>query len=368
MTSRKPFDFWIFITILVLLSLGIIMVFSASAPAAYTWNNDIYYFLKNQLMFALIGFVAMFFAMNTEYRRLAKFAVPLLIISIVMLILVLIPGIGEEINGSRRWLNLGITNFQPSELGKLALILFLANSLSKRKDQLQSFTRGLVPYLLVIGVVAGLIVVETHLSATIIIILVTSIILFSAGARLKHFALMAVPVLAIFALIIYKVDYMKDRVLSFLNPFAYSSKEGFQAVQSLYAIGSGGLFGRGLGKSLQKFLYLPFPYNDFIFSVMAEEQGFVGVLVVMLLFLIFIWRGVKVSMCAPDVFGSLLALGITSLIAVQALLNIAVVTSSCPNTGVALPFFSSGGTSLVFFMTEVGILLNISRYSNYERM
>lgn len=368
MTRRKPFDFWIFITILILLSLGIVMVFSASAPAAYTWYKDIYYFLKNQLLFALIGLGAMFVAMNFDYRKLQKFAIPFLILSIVLLILVLIPGIGVSVNGSRRWLSLGFTTFQPSELAKLALILFLASSLSKRKDQLKYFFKGLLPYLLVIGIVAGLIVVETHLSATIIILMVTSIILLVAGARLKHFMLMAVPVTAALALVIYKNEYMQERILSFVNPFAYSNDEGYQAVQSLYAIGSGGLFGRGLGKSLQKFLYIPEPYNDFIFSILAEELGFIGALTVMLLFLVFIWRGIKVAMCAPDVFGCLTSLGITSLIAVQALLNIAVVTSSVPNTGVSLPFFSSGGTSLLLFLTEVGILLNISRYANYERI
>ncbi len=366
--TKKPFDFWIFITILILLSMGIVMLFSASAPAAYTYKNDIYHFLKDQLLFAFVGFIAMFVAMNFHYKKLAKLAPILLVICMVLLILVLVPSIGYEANNARRWLRIGRFTVQPSEMAKLALILFLSSSLSRRKDQLQYFFRGLLPYLVVIGMVAGLIVVEPHLSATIIILIVSSIILFCAGAKIRHFVIMAVPAVAGLGIVVAMNEYMQKRLFSFINPWSDLKGDGWQAVQSLYAIGSGGLFGRGLGKSLQKFLYIPEPYNDFIFSILAEELGFIGVVTVMLLFLVLVWRGVKVAMNAPDTFGCLVAVGITSLITVQVLLNIAVVTSSIPPTGVSLPFFSSGGTSLLFFMTEIGILLNISKYSKYERI
>ena len=368
-SSRKAFDFWIFITVIILLSLGTIMVFSSSSAYAYNLlKGDTYHFLRKQLMMVPLGLLAMFFTMNYDYRKLGKLSPIILVIAIVMLILVLIPGIGSVKNGARRWLDLKIMEFQPSEIAKLAVILFFSFSLSKRKDQLQSFFKGLLPYLILRGFISGLLLLEPHKSGTILIFLVACIILFSAGAKVSHFLIMGTPAVAAFSLLVIIDEYSRDRVMSFMDPFAYKQGEGWQAVQSLYAIGSGGLFGRGLGKSMQKFLYLPEPYNDFILSVLAEELGFIGVLVVMLLFLIFIWRGVKVSMNAPDVFGSLVAIGITSLIAVQAILNVAVVTSSVPNTGISLPFISYGGTSLVFLMAGVGILLNISRYANYERI
>lgn len=368
MKARKPFDFWIFMTILILLSIGTIMVFSSSAAYAYNYmHGDTYFFLKKQLMWAAIGFVAMVVMMNIDYRKLGKLSPILLVISIVLLILVAIPGIGQKLNGARRWLGVGSQTIQPSEFAKLCIILFLSYSLSKRKDQLQYFFKGLLPYLFIIGIYALLLLLEPHLSCTIIIIVVSSVILFCAGAKIKHFVLMAVPAITGLGILITFVDYMRARFLSFLNPFQYASGEGWQVIQSLYAIGSGGLFGRGLGKSLQKYLYIPEPYNDFILSVLAEELGFVGVFCVLMLFLIFIWRGIKVAINAPDVFGSLTAVGITSLVAVQTIFNVAVVTSSMPPTGMPLPFFSFGGTSLVFLMCGMGVLLNISRYSNYER-
>jgi len=368
MKERKPFDFWIFMSVLVLLTLGLIMVLSASMPTAYHVNDDVYYIFKRQLMYAVLGVICMIAAANVNYRILRKFAVPLMIISIILLILVLVPGIGRETKETWRWIYIGSFSFQPSEIAKFAVILFFSYSLSKNRDKLQYFFKGFVPYLILLGIIAVLLLKEPHLSATIIIMLVAMIILFCAGAKIGHFLIISVPAVGALSAVIAFVPYMRARVLSFTNPFNDMLGDGYQAVQSLYAIGSGGLFGRGLGRSMQKFLYIPEPHNDFIFSVLAEELGFIGVLAVMTLFLIFIWRGIKVAMSAPDVFGSLTAAGITSLVAVQSLLNIAVVTSSIPPTGVSLPFFSSGGTSLVLFLTEVGVLLNISRYSNYERI
>lgn len=367
--KKKPFDFWIFITVLILLSLGTIMIFSSSAAYCYNYfHGDTYFLLRKQLLYAPLGLVAMFVAMNFDYKKLGKLSPVLLVVSIVLLIIVAIPGIGMSLNGSRRWLDLGISSVQPSEIAKLAIILFFSYSLSKRKDQLNSFFKGLLPYLLLVGVFAGLLMLEPHFSCTIVIASVSCVILFTAGAKIRHFVLLSMPAIAGMIVIATQASYRLDRIKAFLDPWKYKQDEGWQTVQSLLAIGSGGLFGRGLGKSLQKFLYIPEPYNDFIFSVMAEEIGYIGVLVVMLLFIIFIWRGIKISMNAPDVFGSLVAMGITSIIAIQVIINIAVVTSSMPATGMPLPFFSYGGTSLIFLMSGIGILLNISRYANYERI
>jgi cell division protein FtsW len=225
-----------------------------------------------------------------------------------------------------------------------------------------------MPYILLLGIVAGLILIETHLSGTIIVVSVAIIILFSAGAKIRHIFLLATPAIAGLTAVALFTDYMNARIQSFFDPWKDLSGDGWQVVQGLYAIGSGGIFGRGLGRSLQKFLYIPEPHNDYIFAILAEELGFIGVLAVLFLFLVLIWRGIKVAMNAPDTFGSLVAVGITSLIGVQSLFNIAVVTKSVPTTGVSLPFFSHGGTALVLFLVEMGILLNISRYANYERI
>ncbi len=369
MKEKKPFDFWLFMTVLILLSFGLVMLFSASGPWSQKDYGDIYKVIKDQLFFAVIGIVAMLFAANVNYHKYGKLFVTLFIAgSILSLALVLIPGIGKQVNGSWRWIYIGPLHFQPSELAKLGLILFLSFSLSKRKKPMDSFFKDFIPYLALIGTVAGLLLMETHLSATIIICSVACIVLFAGGAKIRHFMVIATPAIAGLVVVISFTDYLTSRIRAYLDPWSDKLGEGYQTIQSLYAIGSGGIFGRGLGQSMQKFLWLPEAQNDYIFSVLAEELGFVGVLAVLILFLIFIWRGIKIAINAPDVYGSLIAVGITSLIAVQSLFNVAVVTKLVPPTGVSLPFFSSGGTSLVLFLVEVGVLLNISRYSNYERI
>lgn len=367
MKARKPFDFWLFMTVLILLSIGIITVFSASAPISYSTYQDVYYILKRQLIFAILGVAAMLVTMNIDYKIYSKFATLLLIASIGMLVAVLVPGLGIEENGATRWLKYPV-RFQPSEVAKIGIIIYFSNSLAKRKKPLDSFFKDLLPYLMIMGIFAALMLKQPHLSGTIILLMLATILLFCAGAKIRHFLAMFIPAGIALAALVTFVPYMRRRILSFMDPFSDMQGDGYQAVQSLYAIGSGGLFGRGLGKSMQKFLYLPYPHNDFIFSVLAEELGFLGVLTVILLFIIFTWRGIKIAMSAPDLFGSLVAVGITSLITVQTLLNIAVVTSAMPPTGVSLPLFSYGGTSLILTMASIGILLNISRYTNYSRL
>lgn len=367
--NKKPFDFWIFAAVILLLSIGTIMVFSSSYYFSVKLVGNSFLLLKPQLEYMALSIIVLIVTMNYDYRRWGKLAPILIMLSIGLLILVLIPGIGQKINGARRWLGVGEKSIQPSEMAKLALIMFLSFSLSKRKEVLQSFTKGLFPYLVLIGFIAGLVVIEPHLSGTLIIVITSFIILFCAGAKVSHFVILATPVVLAVVGAVLAAPYRFDRVKAWLDPFnkLYIRDESWQTVNSLLAIGSGGLFGRGLGQSMQKYLYIPEPYNDYIFAVLAEELGFLGSLVVMLLFLVFIWRGIKVAMNAPDTFGSLMAIGITSLIGLQFLFNVAVVTNSIPSTGISLPFFSYGGTSLMFLMFGVGILLNISRFSNYER-
>lgn len=365
--NKKPFDFWIFASVILLLSLGTIMVFSSSYYFSVKNAGNAFGKLIPQLEYMILSIIVLVGTMNFDYRKWGKLSPIILMCSIGLLLLVLIPGVGQSRNGAQRWLGVGSKTIQPSEVAKLALIMFLSFSLSKRKEVLRYFWKGLVPYLMLVGFVAGLVVIEPHLSGTLIIVITSAIIIFCAGAKISHYVILAAPAVVGVVGSILLAPYRFDRVKAWLDPFKYASDEGWQTVQSLLAIGSGGLFGRGLGQSMQKYLYIPEPFNDYIFAVLAEELGYVGSLFVMLLFLVFVWRGIKVAMNAPDLFGSLMATGITSLIGLQFLFNVAVVTNSIPSTGISLPFFSYGGTSLIFLMFGVGILLNISRFANYER-
>lgn len=360
---KKPVDFWLLFVVIVLMATGLITMFSASMPYANRNYGDLTYVLRSQLKFALIGIVAMFITANVDYRFYRKLTVPFFFFALGLLVLVLVPGFHGSNPEIRRWLYLGPVNFQPSEIMKIALILFLANMMSKYDYNVPKFFKGFLFYFFILAVVAVLLIEEPHLSCTIIIFAITVIMLFCGGAKIFHFLITGIPAVVGLAYVALFTDYMKDRLLSFKDPFMYKSGIGWQVVQSLYAIGTGGLFGKGLGKSMQKFLYLPEPHNDFIFAIIAEEFGFIGCVVILLLFLLLIWRGVRIALFAPDRYGSLIAVGITSLIGVQCILNIAVVTASVPATGVALPLFSYGGTALVLFLSEIGILLNISKYS-----
>lgn len=363
---RRDFDYWILITVLLLLALGICMVYSASSYYALRKFDNKEYFLIRQLTWAAVGIIAMLVFSRLDYRKISRFSPIMMLVSIILLILVLIPGIGSNVNDSWRWFNFGFASFQPSEMAKLSVILFFSFSLSKKTDALQSFWKGFVPYLMIIGVIDALLMLEPHFSGTILITSVAVIIMFSAGAKIWHFivvSLLAIPMGVYFAL---SEEYRLKRILTFFDPFSDPTDSGYQIVNSLYAIGSGGLFGKGIGQSVQKNLYIPEPHNDFIFSILAEELGFLGSVTVLLLFLVLIWRGIRIAMHASDTLGSLIAVGMTSLIAVQVIVNVAVVTSSIPNTGMPLPFFSYGGSSLAFLLVGIGILLNISRHTDNQ--
>ena len=280
----------------------------------------------------------------------------------------LIPGLGVEANGATRWIDLGFIQFQPSEITKIGLIIFYAGYLTDHKSELKSFKNGFVrPLLWIIPPIFILYFVQNHLSASVVTAAVTCVMMIMAGCRLIYFVItgligaLAVTVGIIALQATGKGGFRIKRIMSFMDPWADATEVGWQAVQGLYAIGSGGLFGVGLGESKQKYLYIPEPHNDFIFSILAEELGFVGCVIVILLFAIFIWRGILIAIKSPDMFGSLLATGITTLIGIQVIINIGVVTSSIPNTGMPLPFFSYGGTALLILLSSCGILLNISR-------
>ncbi len=359
--KTKNIDYTFLAVVIMLLAYGLIMMFSASSATAHYRMDDTFYFIKRQALWAVIGLAGMYVVSKIPYKVYYKLALPLLGIAGVLLLLVLTP-LGVESNGAQRWLGFGSFTFQPSEIAKFAIIIFLAKSLSDNKDMLEKFWSGFVIYLGVVGIIAGLVLLEPHMSGAMIIAGIGLVMLFAAGAKLSHiFALLPVGALGVAAMII-AAPYRMKRFTAFLDPFADPLETGFQAVQSLYAIGSGGLFGLGLGQSRQKFLYLPEPQNDFIFSIICEELGFFGALLVIILFAVLIWKGIQIAINAPDAFSSLLVTGITAMIGIQVVLNIAVVTSSIPNTGVPLPFFSYGGTSLCFVLCGMGIILNVTRH------
>jgi cell division protein FtsW len=365
---NNQFDFVLCITVLVLLALGIIMILSASAPSALSTTGNSYTFVGKQIAFAVVGIILMFLISKIDYRFYKKYYWPVYFVSWLVLLLVLVPTLGVSVKGATRWVDLKFTQFQPSELTKIGMIIFYAGYLADHKSELTSFWKGfLKPILFVAPPILILYFVQNHLSVSLVIVIIAFTMLVMAGCKLQHFvvgggfaALGAGTIIGMMGMA-GKGGFRLDRISTYFNPWADAQGTGYQMVQSLYAIGSGGFFGVGLGESKQKYLYIPEPHNDFIFAILAEELGFSGCLLVIALFGIFIWRGIVIAMKAPDVFGSLMAIGITTLVGAQAIINIAVVTASIPTTGMALPFFSYGGTALLILLCNIGILLNISR-------
>jgi cell division protein FtsW len=339
------------------------MVYTSSTAMALEDFKNPYYFLQRQVLWSLLGLASMLFFARIPPWTWQKYAKPMVIGVIVLLVLVVIPGIGIYRLGARRWLGAGPLSFQPSEFAKFVFIMFLSDYLSRNAKEINSFWRGLVPALMVLGLFFGLIMLEPDLGTSLTLGGAGFLLLFAAAAELQHLAYLALSgVAGVFALA--RIDAERwSRITTYLNPWLDPTDSGYQIIQALLAFGSGGLFGVGLGNSKQKYFYLPERHTDMIFAVLGEEMGFLGATLVLLLFFAFAWRGYRIAIQAPDRFTSLLAAGVTSLIALQAAMNIAVVTASIPSTGIPLPFLSYGGTSLLITMSGVGILLGVSRYS-----
>lgn len=361
--SRNAPDIWMIVATLGILAIGVVMVYSASAVAAFHDYGDKFYYVKRQLLFAAIGVCAMFATMNVDYARLRKWAFAGLIVCFALLLVVLIPGIGVVRGGARSWLGIGSFGIQPSEFMKLAMILFLARLLSERQNRLDSFTRGLLPPLAILGTAFGLIMLQPDLGTGAVMIGASLLVIYVAGAKVRHLGGLALLGVAGLAGLIAAAPYRLLRITAFLDPWKDPLGAGYQSIQSLYAIGPGGLVGLGLGMSRQKYNYLPEPQTDFIFSILAEELGFIGGTLLLLLFLLLIWRGLRTAITISDPFGSFLAAGIVGIIATQVLMNVGVVIGLLPVTGITLPLVSYGGSSLTLLLTALGILLNLSRYS-----
>ena len=364
--SQPCLDLPFLCILLLLLSLGLLMLFSAGYAVALYRRGDAYTYIRPQLLFAALGLVAMYAASLVDYHIWHKLAWPLMGLSLLLLVVVLFM---PEYNGCKRWIVLpGLGTLQPSEIAKFAVVLVFSHIISLNHDRMQGFAAGVLPFGILLGLVAVLMLLEPHLSGTLLILSIGAVLMFVGGTGLRWFALAGgLGVGAVFAAVLalpQLVPYAADRLSSWRDPFADPLGEGHQTIQSLYAIASGGVAGLGLGNSRQKYLYVPEPQNDFIFSILCEELGFVGAALVIFLFLLLLLRGITLAVRARDKFGALLVVGFVVQVVLQAILNIAVVTNTIPNTGISLPFFSSGGTSLLMLLGEMGIVLSVSRQTD----
>jgi cell division protein FtsW len=355
-----PFDWLLLLALLVLPAAGAVMVYSASAIQASRQLGDEFFFLKRQGVAFALGLGLMLLALKVGYRRLAAWAYPLLAFSFLTLFLVLLPGVGRVAGGARRWINLGVFNFQPAELAKVVLVLYLAHSLSRKRDKVKLFSIGFLPHLLVTGGMVVLCLAERDMGTGVLMLLVLFTMLFAAGARLSYLVgalLLAIPV---GWRLVAGTPYRMQRWLAYLDPWGHRDGAGFQLVESLLGIGNGGWLGQGLGQGKGKLFYLPAAHTDFIAAVVAEETGLLGIAVLLLLYAVVVWRGLRASLMAAEPFGAYLALGLTTLLGAQALVNLAVVFGLLPTKGLTLPFVSYGGSSLMTLLGAAGILLSVS--------
>lgn len=356
--------------VLTIVVIGLVMLFSASYPSAYYLHKgDSFYFIRKQLLFAVVGIIAMLAISRIDYNYFHKWAVPILGVSFFLLLIVLVMPAN---NGVHRWVQLGSSfSFQASEITKFAIVVSFAHFINLNFNRMGTFKYGILPYLIILGPTVVLLALEPHISCTVIVVLLAAGMLFIGGVKLKWFGMVLGAIAsALIYLVVFtdKLTYANNRISGWLDPFSPSAGvDTWQTRQGLYAIGSGGIWGLGLGNSRQKYLYLPEPQNDFIFSVVCEELGFIGAIIILLLFAMLIWRGMIISMKAKDKFGSLLGIGLIAQVGLQVILNIAVVTNTIPNTGISLPFFSYGGTSLLMLLAQMGIILSISRTATLEK-
>ncbi|MEI6633176.1 MAG: putative lipid II flippase FtsW [Chlamydiota bacterium] len=352
----------LFFTVVVLLSIGIVMIYSTSAFFAQERFNDSYYYLKRQALWILIGLAAFAVSVNVDYHNLRAHSLTLIFSSLALLALVYVPGVGRTAGGASRWIWLGGFSFQPSEIAKLGLILYMADVMARKQRQIDHFWTGLAVPLVLFGSMLGLIMLQPDLGTTILCALVVGIMLFVAGVRLRLLLPLCLAALPAVYVLVFSSEYRMRRIVAFVNPWADPEGTGFQIIQSFIALGSGGITGLGLAQSRQKFYYLPAAHTDFIFSIIGEELGIIGAGVIVTLFLALLIFGMRICRKAPDFYGHLLALGIVSMLSLQAIINIAVVTGSLPTKGLPLPFISFGGSSMVFNLFAVGVLMNIGRH------
>jgi cell division protein FtsW len=359
--SSVKFDGYILIAVGLLLIFGILMVYSASNAFSREQFGDSLHYLKRHLIYCGIGLILMFAAMRIDFWHYQRLAWLMVALSLILLVLVLIPGIGVKIGGSTRWIKIGSFTFQPVEIAKLTLIVYMARFLSKENDNVKSFKRGILPFLIIISVYLGLLCAQPDFGSVILIVFLAFLLLFIGGAKVLHLVSLGSVAVIFIVVGVLLAPYRLQRVLTFINPGDDPEGTGYHVIQSLYALGSGGVLGTGLGEGVQKLQYLPTPHTDSIFSVIGEELGFLGASILVILFMIVVWRGIHISLKIDERFGSLLAVGISCLIGIQTIINVGVATGSLPSKGITLPFISFGGSSLLMSLIAIGILLNISK-------
>jgi cell division protein FtsW len=365
--SLPEIDKYLLWTVLILLGIGLLMMFSASWVLSYSrFGNNYYYFIRQLFFGAIPGLIAMYVLSRFDYHHLQKLAPLLVLIGIGLLVAVLIPGVGFEVGGASRWINLGYFLFQPTEFVKLAMILYLASWYDKRQHHAHDLYYGYLPILAIVAIVVGLIIMQPDIGTMLVLASISALMFFIGGVRLRYLASTAAAGLLVMWILVKAAPYRAHRFVAFLDPSADAKGIGYQINQALLAIGTGGWWGRGFGQSLQKHSYLPEPIGDSIFAIIAEELGFVRICIILLLFLFFAYRGYKIARTAPDTFGKLVAGGITSWLIVQALINMGGITKLIPLTGIPLTFISYGSTAMAISLAAVGILLNISRSSNFK--
>ena len=368
-TDRKSISYDPFLlgSILLLVGMGLVMVYSASAITALDKQGDSFYFLKRQAIAAGIGLIAMGVAMKMGYRRMARLAYPLLVVAVILLVAVLIPGLGHSAGGARRWIRLPGISIQPAEITKVAWVVYLAYSLAKKREKVKSFSVGFLPHLAIAGLLVLLCMAEPDFGSSVALIFLMFVLLFAAGAKLSYLVGSVLFALPFAYAAIARSPYRMKRILAFLDPWAHRHDVGYQVSESLMSIGSGGLTGLGLGDGRQKLFFLPEAHTDFIFAIIGEELGLLGVLALVLHYGVIIWRGIRASLAAAEPFGTYLGLGITSLIAFQAIVNMSVAMGLVPTKGLTLPFISYGGSSLIVLMGASGLLLSISANAETPR-
>jgi cell division protein FtsW len=356
----KAPDVILLLVTLILVTVGTAMIYSSSSIIALEKFKDGQYFLKKQILFVFMGLIAMVLMTKIPYAQLKKVAYPGIVVSLILLALLFIPHVGIRRGGATRWLNLGFFSFQVTEMVKIAVVVFLAHLLTRKVHQLKKFSRGVLIPLSITAAVILLVLLEPDFGTAVIIASIMLLMLCLAGSRIKHLLILGASFIPVGVWLIWQKGYRLARLTAFLDPWKDAGNTGFQIIQSLLSFGSGGAFGVGIGDGMQKLFYLPEPHTDFILSIIAEESGFIGVTIVIVMFALFVFRGFLIALKAPDLFGTLLAAGLTMVIALESFINIAGVMGLIPLKGLALPFLSYGGTSFIMSMTAVGILLNIS--------
>lgn len=360
MNQRPRVDGVLFLAVMALLAFGLIMVYSSSAVFAEDRYGDAWFFVKRQVVFVALGLLAMLAALRFGYQRLVRLGFALLLVTVVLLVLVLIPGLGSAAGGSSRWFRVGSFGFQPGELAKIAFVIFLSVSLTRRKEHIRAFSAGFMPHLVIAGVLIVLLLGQPDFGTAATLAMLLFFMLFVAGTRLSYILASALAALPMAYLLIVGEGYRMRRLLAFLDPWSDRLDKGYQVTESLISFGSGGLVGLGLGEGKHKLFFLPAAHTDFVFSMVGEELGFVGALLVLGLFVVVVWRGLRAALRAPDLFGTYLAFGLTALIALQVLINVGVVVGLLPTKGLTLPFFSYGGSSMICMLFAAGLLLHVS--------